>query len=522
MAHRHLVGGIVRVAVGKEMVRIEETVAHVLKHLEETVSIGFAEKRERCEGGILRSTLLQQWLKIDPLNRPTVYAQVYGGADFLSLNYWLGIVFSAGIATFGLIQDSPAVIIGAMLISPLMGPIMATGLGLAVGDLYLAFKAILNLVASVTVAVTLSACIVWFLPFHSATTEILSRTNPTLLDLGIALFSGLAGSVVVGRAGGDGLTALPGVAIAVALMPPLCSVGFGFGSGFNTQIISGAGLLFLTNLVAIISSAFAVFLLIGMNAEELAEQMEKSRESEFLAKRLTQGRARRVFTHNGNLGWRILVLVILLGAIAIPLKTAFVQLTEEAAARSTVQRVVKDLLPPGALVSQQVDVGRHNIAVHLFSTQEVSEGQQKKAQEEIQKRSGRPTQLSVSSVASQSELAEMMDRLTVAPAPTPPVPIPPPPPSLDSVRAGLLQRVTPVLSAIWPAEAPLSSFNIALSAEGFTLDAEYQSKHDLTPIALELITKELQEQLKLPKITVHAHRVPIPHEIVRSPTPTGR
>jgi uncharacterized hydrophobic protein (TIGR00271 family) len=463
-----------------------------------------------------RSTRLQQWLKINPLNRPTVYAQVYGGADLLSLSYWLGIVFSAGIATFGLIQDSPAVIIGAMLISPLMGPIMATGLGLAVGDLYLALKAILNLIASVTVAVALSACIVWLLPFHSPTTEILSRTNPTLLDLGIALFSGLAGSVVVGRAGGDGLTALPGVAIAVALMPPLCSVGFGFGSGFNTRIIGGSGLLFLTNLVAIISCAFAVFLLIGMNAGELGEQMEKSREGELLAKRLTQGRARRIFTHSGSVGWRILVLVILLGVIAIPLKNAFVQLTQEAAARSTVQQVVKGLLPSGALVSQQVDVGRNNIAVRLFSTQEVPEEKQRQAREAIQKRSGRPTQLSVSSVASQSQLAEMMERLSAAPASVPPPPVAPPPPSLDDVRAALIKRVTPVLSAIWPAEAPVDSFDIALSAQSVTLDVRYQSVRVLTPIALGLIAKQLQDQLKLPTLKLDAHRVPVPRKTINT------
>jgi uncharacterized hydrophobic protein (TIGR00271 family) len=455
-----------------------------------------------------RTARLQRWLKIDPLNRPNVYAQIYGGADLLSLNYWLGIVFSAGIATFGLIQDSPAVIIGAMLISPLMGPIMAMGLGLAVGDLYLSLKAILNLMTSVAVAVALSAGIVWLLPFHSATTEILSRTDPTLLDLGIALFCGLAGAVGVGRAGGDGLAALPGVAIAVALMPPLCSVGFGFGSGFNTRIVGGAGLLFITNLVAIISCAFAVFLLIGMNADELREQMVKSREGEFVAKRLTQGRARRVFTHSGSLGWRILVLAVLLGAIAIPLKTAFVQLTEEAAARSAVQQVVKGLLPAGALVSQQVDVGRHNIAVRLFSTQEVSEEKQRQAEEAIRKRSGRPTQLSVSSVASQSQIAAMEDRLAATPTPAPQTP--PPQPSLDDVRSALIQRVSPVLSAIWPAEAPLASFDIALSAQGVTVQTRYESVRDLTPIALSLITKQLQQQLKLPTLTLDAHRVSSP------------
>jgi uncharacterized hydrophobic protein (TIGR00271 family) len=452
-------------------------------------------------------TQLQQWLKIDPLNRPKVYAQIYDGTALSSLNYWLGIVFSAGIATFGLIQNSPAVIIGAMLISPLMGPIMAAGLGLAIGDFYLALKAITNLIVSVTVSVALSAGIVWLLPFHSATAEILSRTNPTLLDLSIAIFCGLAGSVGVGRAGENGLAALPGVAIAVALMPPLCSVGFGLGSGLDIRIMGGAALLFLTNLVAIISSAFTVFLLVGMNAAELAEQSRALRSREVFAQRLERGRTGRMLTRTGALRWRILVIVILLGAISIPLKAAFVQLTEEAAARSTVQRVVKNLLPPRALVSQQVDVGRHSIAVHLFSTKEVSEQKQQEAQEEIQKQSGRTTQLSVSSVASQSELAEMEDRLTATPVSAPPPALPPP--SLESMREDLLKRIAPVLADIWPVQAPLESFDIAISQTGITLNVRYQSGRELPSIALALITKELQTQMKLPTLLLDAHRIPV-------------
>lgn len=233
-----------------------------------------------------KQTALQRWLRIDPQQKPAIYAQIYDTAEISSLNYWLEIVLSAGIAALGLVLNSPAVIIGAMLISPLMGPIMATGLALASGDLYLAIKAIGNLILSISLAVAFSALIVWFLPFHSVTEEILERTNPTLLDLGVALFSGLAGSVAVCRVGGgDGVTTLPGVAIAVALMPPLCTIGFGLGSGANMRIMGGAGLLFLTNLVAIVASAFLVFLLTGMNAPEVRSEMEHSRKGELFAER---------------------------------------------------------------------------------------------------------------------------------------------------------------------------------------------------------------------------------------------
>ncbi len=98
-----------------------------------------------------RLSRLQTWLGIQAGTKPKVYAQVFAASEIGSLSYWLEIFFAAGIATFGLVEGSPAVIIGGMLISPLMGPIMGTGLALAVGDLLLGIKAVLNLVVSIAV-----------------------------------------------------------------------------------------------------------------------------------------------------------------------------------------------------------------------------------------------------------------------------------------------------------------------------------------------------------------------------------
>src|SRR5665213_1137785 len=236
-----------------------------------------------------RGWRLQTWLRVNPSAKPKVYRQVFETTSINSVSYWLEIFFSAGIATFGLVENSPAVIIGAMLISPLMGPIMASGLALAVGDLYLGIKAVMNLLLSITISIAFSGFLVWLLPFHSATSEIIARTNPNLLDLGIALLSGLAGSVLICRGGGGGGTTLPGVAIAVALMPPLCVIGFGLGSGPDPEIMGGAGLLFLTNLVAIIASAFLVFLLVGPSTGDAGNVMATSREHGMLAGLLSHG-----------------------------------------------------------------------------------------------------------------------------------------------------------------------------------------------------------------------------------------
>ena len=464
---------------------------------------------------VAKQSTLQHWLRIDPRQKPQVYAQITEEAEMSNLRYWLEILLSAGIAALGLVLDSPAVIIGAMLISPLMGPIMSTGLALAAGDLYLAIKAIAKLVASVSLAVAFSAAIVWLLPFHSVTTEILARTNPTLLDLGVALLSGLAGSIAVSRVGGgDGVTTLPGVAIAVALMPPLCTIGFGLGSGANARIMGGAGLLFLTNLVAIVASAFGVFLLAGMNAAAVRSEIEQSRKGETFAQMLLHSPFSRVLINSGQLHWRILMLVVLLGAIAVPLRTAFVQVTGEAVTRSAIQEVVKGLLPPGALVSQQVEVGRESVAVRLISTQEVAQNKLHQAEMEIERRSGRKVMLSVASIASQSQLAELMQRLA-----TPVRPIPKPTvQSLADIDKELISRVQPILGGVWPSEAPLQDFDLAFSSSGIILSVRYQSDRDLGKVAQDLITRELQEKLGTPELSVIAQRVPPARKTPRGAT----
>lgn len=461
------------------------------------------------ENAIARNTPLQKWLRIDQEQKPKAYAHIYASAEMSSMNYWLEIVFSAGIAAFGLVLNSPAVIIGAMLISPLMGPIMATGLALAAGDLYLTLKAIANLAASIALAVAFSGLIVWLLPFHSATGEILARINPTLLDLGVALFSGLAGSVAVCRFGGsEAVATLPGVAIAVALMPPLCTVGFGLGSGFNTRIMGGAGLLFLTNLVAIVASAFAIFLLVGMNAPEVRSATEQARESELFARKLARSPFSRILISSGQLRWRILILVVLLAAIGLPLRTAFVQVAGEAVVRGAVQDVVKTILPPGALVSQQVEVGRDGVAIRLTSTTAVPEDTIQNAEREIERRSGRKAVLTVASIASQSELAELMQRITSTAQPA----APPPPESLVDIHQVVIDRVKPILDQFWPAEAPLQDFDIAFAPSGIVLNVHYASNRDLDKIALSVMQQELQDKLALPELTLNATRVRPPRK----------
>lgn len=169
-------------------------------------------------------------------------------------NLWY-LICSALLASIGLDVNSPAIIIGAMLISPLMSPILGIGLSFGIHDK----ESILISVKEFTIAVVLSVftSTVYFLvsPLGSPTTEILARTNPTLLDVGVAFFGGVAGIVAGSRS--KAANAIPGVAIATALMPPICSAGFGLASG-NAKIFFGAIYLFFINAVFISLSVYFI------------------------------------------------------------------------------------------------------------------------------------------------------------------------------------------------------------------------------------------------------------------------
>lgn len=181
-------------------------------------------------------------------------ASIKSAIPMRGANLWY-LICSALLASIGLDVNSPAIIIGAMLISPLMSPILGIGLSFGIHDK----ESILISVKEFTIAVVLSilTSTAYFLvsPLGSPTTEILARTNPTLLDVGVAFFGGVAGIVAGSRS--KAANAIPGVAIATALMPPICSAGFGLASG-NAKIFFGAIYLFFINAVFISLSVYFI------------------------------------------------------------------------------------------------------------------------------------------------------------------------------------------------------------------------------------------------------------------------
>jgi len=265
---------------------------------------------------------LQRWWRI----------WVIGGVDHDAIlkeiaqdSGWSGryaflIVISAAISLLGLLMPSVAVLIGAMLLSPLMMPIIGLGFSIATVDFTEIRRTAFALGAGSALAVVLSIVFVSISPVQTITSEIAARTQPTLFDLLVALLSAIAGAYALIR--GRGGTVV-GVAIAIALMPPLAVVGFGIAT-WNWTIFSGALLLFMTNAITIALTAALVARGYGFGSH--------------LSPRHT--------------GWQLTLFVVAVGVLSMPLMASLRQIAFEAGAQRQVRDTIIARFPGGARLSQ--------------------------------------------------------------------------------------------------------------------------------------------------------------------------
>jgi uncharacterized hydrophobic protein (TIGR00271 family) len=230
----------------------------------------------------------------------------------LDRKFLLLIVLSAAIATLGLLQNSAAVVIGAMLVSPLLGPIMGIGFGLATIDSTLIKRSLVTLGAGMAAAVAVAMLLVWLSPINDVTSEVSGRTQPTLLDLGVAVVGGIAGVYAIMRKISG---VMVGVAIATALVPPLSTIGFGLVTG-RLDFALGAALLFLTNTLAI---AFAATIVARLNrfGPSLTPQ---------------------------HTAMQVVGIIVTLGILSIPLALSLNNIAREVAARAAVQGELDGLI----------------------------------------------------------------------------------------------------------------------------------------------------------------------------------
>ena len=200
--------------------------------------------------------LLRETLRFNDanINHEEVRNNILKDIPFKGYNVWI-LICSIVICSVGLNINSTAVVIGAMLISPLMGPILGLGLSIGTNDLDNLKSSIKNFLIALGVSLLTSTIFFLVTPLHDAQSELLARTQPTFLDALIAIFGGLAGIIAVSRK--DASNVFPGVAIATALMPPICTAGYGIANG-NMHFFLGALYLFLLNSVFISISTLVI------------------------------------------------------------------------------------------------------------------------------------------------------------------------------------------------------------------------------------------------------------------------
>lgn len=275
------------------------------------------------------------------------------------------MVLSTLLATIGLFANSTPVIIGAMILAPLMAPIISLAMALARQDERLMFDAAKTLAWGVALALASAVVATWLIPLRSPTPEITARLSPTLLDLGVAAIAGIAGAYAHARE--EVAKGLAGVAIAVALVPPLAVAGIGLGWA-DWHVLSGAMLLFLTNLFGIVLTASLTFLALGFAPFR---------------------RARR----------GLLVSLALVALISLPLALGFVQMARE----SAIIRALDGWETHGVTI-RNVTVRHHGdpleLSVRLLSPRVVDGPLVERVKSAIEERIGRTVHIEATSAIS--------------------------------------------------------------------------------------------------------------------------
>lgn len=229
-------------------------------------------KGENQMFGTIKETLRDSFsLRNDIASPEEIQKDIEAGAEVKGTNMCI-LILAILIASIGLNMNSTAVIIGAMLISPLMGGIIAIGYGVAVNDLSASKRAGIGLAFQVIICIITSTIYFSLSPISAAHSEILARTSPSVWDVLIAVFGGLAG--VIGITRKEKSNVIPGVAIATALMPPLCTAGYGLAQG-NFKYFLGAMYLFFINSFFICISSIIIFKILKLPCKELIDKQAK-------------------------------------------------------------------------------------------------------------------------------------------------------------------------------------------------------------------------------------------------------
>ncbi len=486
------------------------------------------QDKEHQTVGKLRDWLSDN-LNIDAARKEEVYLDICDSVSLRDVSYWIEVIFAAGIATVGLVLNSPAVIIGAMLISPLMGSILGNGLALAAGDVILALRAIIKLALSCLFAILFAMFLVSVLPFKEMTPEILARIQPNILDLVVALFSGAVGSLAICKKPKGVATSIPGVAIAVALMPPLCVVGYGFGIALSVNMVNGlrvargGGLLFFTNLVAITFTAMTVFLALHIDSvrtkQKIREWRRKHRETVWIKNLLELFPQSKHLKKVGSLPGRFILIVFTILTILIPLNQSFTQLRREIALKqqeNNINSAVRSIWleefansqngEPRSFISQ-VSTRELNqklkVQLQIFTSQLYTPGEQNYFVELLAKRLNKPSELvSLNLIEIPTAQSQI---LTAIPEEEPPEPII----TVAELQANFLQEVkSALLNLKLPPPAKMLDYEVITSPnKSMAIRIVYLSEREIDRDAQVLLANEIRQRLNYPSTKVSMKRI---------------
>jgi hypothetical protein len=206
-----------------------------------------------------------------------------------------------------------------------------------------------------------------------------------------------------------------------------------------------------------------------------------------------------------QLRWRIVMILVLLGAVAVPLRRALLEVANETITRGTIQEDLNRLVSSNGIVSRQVSVGKDTITISLISTRHVPDSVVNELRGDLERRTGRDVQISVETVASTRDVAALMERLAR------PAPVAPPVTSFAQMQQDLLNRVGPAIQEIWPAtDAPLQGYDVTVGTAGTTINVHYQAANDLGDVPIGMVQRDLRMKLDLPDLALKADRVSAP------------
>ncbi len=295
--------------------------------------------------------------------RVAIVERMLAGHARSAPNYWLQLVLALALATLGLVLNGSAVVIGAMLVSPLMSPIIELAMGLAVGSPLLSIRSVVRTFWSIIVVIGGAALMTKALPFHEITAEIAARTSPTALDLLVAIFCALAAAFTTLRSASDTVSTAAGTAVAIALVPPLCAAGFGLGTT-DWHIAQGAFLLFTANLCGILLFAAATFWLFGFNLVDTRLLEEKRFADPGPTSRSVRW-VKGAFGSKYGTWLRLLIPLALVASVWLPLSRALREVSWEVQARAQIQGIVHQLPLAQAAVRSSLSIEDRTVNLRM-------------------------------------------------------------------------------------------------------------------------------------------------------------